>query len=88
MERTIPGSPNQPGRTELSEEISRSYGYISGRSAAERIRMQESPGRAQCKIENPKCMEMWSFKSMYTRVTARCLVQQRVLPEGLQFLRI
>jgi hypothetical protein len=42
MDRTIPVSPNQPGRTELSEEISRSYGYAAGTSAAERIRMQES----------------------------------------------
>jgi hypothetical protein len=41
-ERTIPGSSNQPGRVELSEDIARSYGYISGESAAERIRLQET----------------------------------------------
>jgi hypothetical protein len=41
-ERTIPGSSNQPGRVELSEDIARSYGCVSGKSAAERIRLQET----------------------------------------------
>jgi hypothetical protein len=41
-ERTIPDSSNQPGRVELSEDIARSYGCVSGKSAAERIRLQET----------------------------------------------
>jgi hypothetical protein len=39
-EGTIPGSPNQPGRTELSKEVARFYGH--GEASADRIRVQES----------------------------------------------
>jgi len=34
------------------------------------------------------CMEMIDFKSMFIGVTARSQVRQRVLPEGLQCLKI
>jgi hypothetical protein len=39
-EKTIPGSPNQPGRTELSKEVARFHGH--GEASADRIRAQES----------------------------------------------